>query len=102
MAKQCPFCWDTHITKVARVPLNGTGRARVLLECGDCEKWYWEDSAEEVRKLAGLCLNRVGEPARCRDVVIHPAGLSRFWSPKTKVREFNHICSECERKQFFL
>ena len=102
MPRQCPFCWDQHIMKVAKVSLNGTGRTRVLLECGDCEKWYWEDSGEEVRELAGLCLNRIGWPVRCEEVVVHPTRESRFASPATKIREFNHICSECSQKRFYL
>jgi len=102
MARQCPYCWDQNVTQMAEVPLNGTGRTRVLLECSDCEKWYWEDSAEEVRELAGLCLNLVREPSRCGKVTVRPRKAGRFWSPESKIREFNHICSECSRKRFFL
>jgi hypothetical protein len=102
MVRQCPFCWDLNTQKVAKVPLDGTGRTRVLLECPDCEKWYWEDSAEEVGDLSGLCRNLNRELARCPEVGFQPGESGRFWSPKTKVREFNHICSECSRKRFSL
>lgn len=102
MTRQCPFCWDQNITKVAEVPMNGTGRSRVILACGDCERWYWEDSAAEVRQLAELCLNLVRRPARCREVVVRPQKARRFWSPRSKIREFNHICSDCSQKSFFL
>jgi len=102
MVRQCPFCWDLRTRKVARVPLDGTGRVRVLLECPDCEKWYWEDSAEEVLDLPGLCANRNRDLDRCPESGVETGRLERFWSPKTKVREFNHICSECSRKRFFL
>jgi hypothetical protein len=102
MARQCPYCWDENITKVAEVPLNGTGRTRTLLECGDCERWYWEDSAEEVRQLAVLCLNLVRQPARCEDIVVRPRKARPFWSPRSKIREYNHICSACSQKLFFL
>ncbi len=102
MDKQCPFCWDQNIRKLAQVVLNGAGQTRSLMECLDCEKWYWEDSGEEIFELAELCQTLVMEPEKCDEVIISPIRSDYFSSPKTKLKEFNHICSECANKRFVL
>ena len=98
----CPFCWGKNINKVAEVPLNGSRKTRNLYECQECEKWYWEDSGEEVFELADFCLTLLREPEKCDDVVVHPIRSGYFRSPKTKIKEFNHLCSECSHKRFVL
>jgi hypothetical protein len=102
MEKKCPFCWGQKIRKVVEVALNGTGQTRNLLECMECEKWFWDDSGEEIFELAELCQTMMAEPTKCTDVIIHPIRAGYFRSPKTKIKEFNHICSECSYKRFSL
>lgn len=102
MDKRCPFCWSQGIRKIADIAVNGTGQTRVLVECPDCERWYLEDSGEEVHELAELCLTLKSDPGKCTEVILQPIKAGYFQSPRTKIKEFNHICSECPHKRFML
>lgn len=102
MDKRCPFCWDQNVRKIAEVVSNGSSQTRILKECLNCEKWYWEDNGEEVHELAELCQTLKMDPANCENVIIHPIRAGYFNSPRTKIKEFNHICSECSHKCFVL
>jgi hypothetical protein len=100
MDNRCPFCWGKNTRNIAKVVTNGNGQIRNLLECLECEKWFWQDSGEEIFELAELCLTLQKDPMKCTDVIIHPIRAGYFNSPRTKIKEFNHICSECSFKRF--
>jgi len=102
MNGRCPFCWDKNTKKIAEVAMNSTGRTRILMECPDCEKWYWEDNGEEVHELAELCFTLTLEPEVCEEIILHPIRAGYFSSPRTKIIEFNHICAGCRNKRFVL
>lgn len=102
MVNRCPFCWGQNTKNIAKVASNGNGQTRNLLECLECEKWFWEDSGEEIFELAELCLTLIQKPMECTDVIIHPIRAGYFRNPRTKIKEFNHICSECSHKRFAL
>ncbi len=101
MEARCPFCWDRNVNPVgaaARRP--GNGHARRLMECRDCEKWYWEGTGREVPRLFEVCATAVVDPARCcgeiRDVV-NSGGVE--W-PRRRAAEFNWLCGECPNARF--
>jgi hypothetical protein len=102
MDERCPFCWGRNIREVARVVLDSTDQTKMLHECLACEKWYWKDSGEEVFELAELCCVLKEDPARCAEIILNPIRAGYFRSPKTKIKEFNHICSGCSNKRFEL
>jgi hypothetical protein len=102
MDNECPFCWGKNTREIAKVISNGKGQTKNLLECLECEKWFWKDSRDEVFELAELCQTMMRQPIKCTDVIIHPIRVGYFRSPKTKIKEFNHICSECPHKRFVL
>lgn len=102
MEDRCPFCWGQDVRPVAAVEKNGSSRGRDLLECLSCEKWYWKDSRREVRELALLCVHQRNGGAVCRQVVLHPHRKGGYHSPRSKIIEFNHVCSECSLKRFAL
>jgi len=101
LGARCPFCWTLNVKRVDR-PLGGTKPEPrgALMECEECEKWYWENSREEVAALFTNCQTAILRPDRCYDEAreILFSGGSRF--PRRRLAEFNHLCSECPHGRF--
>lgn len=101
MDGRCPFCWNRNICRVG--PLNGSpasGSTRWLMECGDCEKWFWGDSGEEVSRLFDICETSMINPGRCYEEVREILNSGGNGFPRRRVAEFNRVCSDCLNARF--
>ena len=98
---RCPFCWDRNVSRVGP-PLrsHGTEAGRQLMECRDCEKWYWEDTAREVPRLFEICATAVVDPGRCCNEIREVVSSGGVRWPRRRAAEFNWLCSECPQSRF--
>lgn len=96
----CPFCWGKNILLIHNVSLNGSERTRSLMECFECEKFYWNGTEEEIINLSEICKTKNLEPTKCYEDVKNPLRSGFLTYPKQKVIELNLICSECPNRQF--
>ena len=101
MGRRCPFCWGRRIKHVGASPkdrLPGTNGH--LLECQNCEKWYWSGQGTEATALFMHCVTTVLHPHRCyeeiREIVLSPGN----GFPRRRLAEFNHLCAECSSGRF--
>jgi len=98
MDERCPFCWSRHITRAGgRLPAG----SRFLMECQECERWYWAHSGEEVPRLFEICATALFNPGRCEEGVqeiMMNSGGTGF--PRRRAAEFNRICSDCLNARF--
>jgi hypothetical protein len=96
MDGRCPFCWNTNVSAVSR---NHEGRRRSfggeLMECRDCEKWFWAETGEEVPRLFEICVTCLINPKSCLEEVrdLLNSGGNAF--PRYRTGEFNRLCSDC-------
>jgi len=99
MDRMCPFCWNRNVNPVGG-RLAGPAASRNLMECGDCEKWYWADTGEEVARLFEICTTSMVDPGSCLDDIreILNSGGSGF--PRRRTAEFNRLCSDCLSSRF--
>jgi hypothetical protein len=65
------------------------------MECGDCEKWYWADSGEEVVRLFEICSTSMIDPRSCLDEVREVLNSGGTGFPRWRTAEFNRLCSDC-------
>ena len=96
----CPFCLGSQVKPVGHPRARMAGETGCLMECEECEKWYWADRAEEAPALFKHCQTTVIHPQRCyaeiREIV-QAAGASFL---RRRLAEFNHLCSECPHGLF--
>ena len=96
MNKRCPFCWNHNVSRVGR---DATGRRRSLggelMECGDCEKWYWAETGEDVPRLFEVCLTSMISPGRCLAELREILNSGGNGFPRYRTGEFNRLCSDC-------
>jgi hypothetical protein len=101
MRGRCPFCWSR---SAVRAVMSAVGRpvggSRRLMECRECERWFWADSGEEVARLFELCVTPVIHPGRCETDIrkILNSGGNGF--QRRRSAEFNTICSGCPGARF--
>ncbi len=95
MPRRCPFCWSGNIRR--RGPEAGS---RALAECGDCEKWFWGDSGEEVPRLFTLCATALTRPGSCDETIREALTSGGNGFPSRRAAEFNHLCGECRHARF--
>ncbi len=99
MKRQCPFCWSDRVRSVRSTAGERTAPAdRFLLECLDCEKWFWANSGEEIPRLYEVCETAVLNPVRCFPE-LREAVLWDDLSPSRQA-EFNFLCSQCRFRSF--
>lgn len=102
MDGRCPFCWNRNVTPVSQ-PGAGPGgpfASRRLMECADCEKWYWADSGEEVVRLFEICSTSMIDPMRCLEDVREVLNSGGSGFPRRRTAEFNQLCSDCLNARF--
>ena len=101
MDSRCPFCWDKNVSRVG-APLRRPGAvgARQLMECRDCEKWYWEGTGREVPRLFEICATAIIDPGRCCGEIREVVGSGGARWPRRRAAEFNWLCSECPQRRF--
>lgn len=101
MDARCPFCWSRHIDVVG--PATGgraAGGSRRLMECGECEKWFWADSGEEVVRLFDICATSLVNPGRCDGEIREILNSGGNGFPRRRLAEFNRVCSACLNARF--
>jgi len=99
---RCPFCWNRNVVPVGQ-PRTGPGgpfATRRLMECADCEKWYWADSGEEVVRLFEICSTSVVDPRSCLEDVREILNSGGTGFPRRRTAEFNRLCSDCLNARF--
>lgn len=101
MEARCPFCWNRNVSRVGP-PLRrpGAGGARHLMECLDCEKWYWEGTGTEVPRLFEICATAVVNPGRCCGEIREVVNSGGVRWPRRRAAEFNWLCGECPDGRF--
>jgi hypothetical protein len=101
MDPRCPFCWDKNVVRVGR-PLRRLGDRypRQLMECLDCEKWYWEGTGREVARLFEICATAIVSPGSCCGEIREVVGSGGIKWPRRRSSEFNWLCSECPHARF--
>lgn len=99
MKRQCPFCWGAGL-RTHRPSAGGSGWAPAffLLECPECEKWFWAHSGEEVPLLYEICETAARNPGSCLPE-LREAVLWAGPSPSRQT-EFNFLCIHCRHRSF--
>jgi len=101
MEGRCPFCWNRNISRVGPLKAGpASGPARSLMECGDCEKWFWGDSGEEVARLFAICETSMINPGQCYEEIREILNSGGNGFPRRRVAEFNRVCSDCLNARF--
>lgn len=98
----CPFCLGENITFIDFVKANNIENSRPLMECIDCEKFYWNDDGKEIKHLSGSCETILMNPAKCDEDVRkgHTNGKANY--DRRKIEEFDLLCGSCSHRKFFL
>lgn len=96
----CPFCWGKNTLLIDKESVSGSKKTRSLMECVECEKFYWDGTEEEVINLSEKCKTKIYEPKKCYEDVKNPLRSGFLTYPKQKVKEFNQICSVCPDRKF--
>lgn len=78
----------------------GSFSSRRLMECADCEKWYWADSGEEVVRLFEICSTSMIDPKSCLEDVRDVLNSGGTGFPRRRTAEFNRLCSDCLNARF--
>ncbi len=102
MNGKCPFCWSGNVTAIGQ-PGAGQGgpfASRRLMECAECEKWYWADSGEEVARLFEICSTSMIDPKSCLEDVREVLNSGGSGFPRRRTAEFNRLCSDCLNARF--
>ena len=101
MDRRCPFCWNENVSLVGRAAASPRsmiwGR---LMECGDCEKWYWADTGEEVARLFEICSTSMIDPKGCLEDIREVLNSGGTGFPRRRTAEFNRLCSDCLNARF--
>ena len=101
MAKICPFCLGENVKNVgSRSRDGGAGTEGHLMECEDCEKWYWAESDEEAATLFSNCETALLHPMRCYPEVLDVVLSGGDGIPRRHWAEFNHVCAECPNGRY--
>lgn len=99
---RCPFCWGENIIPINNVNANDSNRTRDLMECIECERFYWEETGAEVINLSEICKTISSEPRKCYQDVKDPHRSGFLTYPKQKIKELNQLCSTCPNRQFIM
>lgn len=101
MNRSCPFCWNPQISRVGETASGRTpslpGR---LMECGECERWFWAETGEEVVRLSEICTTALVNPGRCLSEIREVLNSGGHGVPRYRLGEFNRLCSDCLSGRF--
>ena len=96
MCRRCPGCWNPN---VSRVGATASGRRPnlpgQLMECGECESWFWAETGEKVVRLFEICTSALVDPGRCLPEVREVLNSGGNGVPRCRIGEFNRLCSDC-------
>ncbi len=79
---------------------GGPLASRRLLECAECEKWFWADSGEEVVRLFEICSTSMIDPKSCLEDVREVLNSGGTGFPRRRTAEFNRLCCDCLNARF--
>ncbi|MDH5468446.1 MAG: hypothetical protein OEY25_13600 [Candidatus Aminicenantes bacterium] len=98
---RCPFCFGENIKFIDFVRGNGIENSRPLMECTECEKFYWDDDGKEIKHLSGSCETILMDPEKCDEDVRkgHTNGKAHY--DRRKIEEFDLLCGSCSHRKFF-
>jgi len=71
-----------------------------IMECEDCEKWYWAGQRVEVPALFKHCETTILHPHLCYEEVRETVLAAGAGFPRRRLAEFNHLCAECPNGRF--
>ncbi len=102
MDARCPFCWNKSESPVGppAADRGGWSASRSLMQCRDCEKWYWADTGEEIVRLFEICATSMIDPRSCLEEVREVLNSGGTGFPRRRTAEFNQLCSECLNGRF--
>ena len=101
MDERCPFCWSRNISRVGTsAGRRGAADSKTLMECQECEKWYWADSGEEVPRLFEICATPLVNPSRCEEDIREILNSGGTGFRRRRAGEFNRLCSDCLGARF--
>lgn len=101
MDGRCPSCWGHNVSRIGRDRRGDGGRAAAhLMECGDCEHWYWAENGEEVPKLFEVCATAMVRPERCLAEIRDVLNSGRNGFPRYRTGEYNRLCCDCPNGRF--
>jgi hypothetical protein len=98
----CPFCLGENIKFIDFVRVDGLENSRPLMECNECEKFFWNDDGKEIKHLSESCATLLMSPEKCYEEVriASMAGIINY--DKRKTEEFDLLCGSCSHRKFFL
>ena len=101
MNRSCPFCWNPQISRVGETASGrGPSLPGRLMECGECERWFWAETGEEVVRLSEICTTALVDPARCLSEIRETLNAGGRGVPRYRLGEFNRLCSDCLSGRF--
>jgi len=107
--QKCPKCLGNDMKFIAKVPIEGTNKVRILYECCKFNEYFWGDNGEKEEYLADFCKTRWDKPEKCNDKIrnLFTLDYDKFGRPipKTtpeKLKEIDKICGECPNKNFII
>jgi hypothetical protein len=71
-----------------------------LIECPECEIWYWADTGEQVPRLFEICPIAVIDPRSCLEEVREVLNSGGAGFPRRRTGEFNRLCTDCLEARF--
>lgn len=101
MGERCPFCWGQKVKPVgARSQDRKSAAIGQVIECEECEKWYWADREEEAPALFMHCETPILQPQGCYEEIRSVLKSEETIHLRRRLAEFNHLCSECPNGRF--
>jgi len=101
MAGHCPFCLSRRISQVGRpAAIRAASNGTSLMECGECEKWFWAGSGREVVRLFEICTTALVDPGPCIEEIREALNSGGNGFPRRRAAEFNRVCSDCLNGRF--
>jgi hypothetical protein len=91
------------VSRIGRGRLGGGASADGhLLECGDCERWFWAETGEEVPKLFEVCATAMVRPERCLAEIREVLNSGGNGFPRYRTGEYNRLCGDCPNGRFLI
>jgi len=101
MYRRCPVCWNPNVSRVgATASGRGPSLPGQLMECGECESWFWAETGEEIVRLSDICTSAIVDPGHCLSEVREVLNSGGNGVPRSRTGEFNRLCSDCISGRF--
>jgi hypothetical protein len=94
----CPFCWDKNVRRINGTKKKETSAKGFLMECDSCEKFYWDDTKEQVTALFRRCDTLRLEPEKCSEALGSKLMLDKVNYDRRKIEELDILCGTCPNR----